>query len=51
MYTQTSEMKKFVCREIERGGSLETARLILKEANNRKIQDSKKEPVEGSNHQ
>lgn len=46
---QISEMKKFVAREIQRCGNLELAYGVCKEANQRKIVDSKKESYEDSN--
>lgn len=45
-----AEMKKFVFRETTRvGGNLERALGICKEANQRKIRESKKESCEDSN--
>ncbi len=42
--SQVAEMKKFVMREMTReGGNLERAYQICKEANKRKIRESKKE--------
>lgn len=42
--SQIGEMKKFVMREATRdGGNLERAYLVCKEANQRKIRESKKE--------
>lgn len=53
--SQVAEMKKFVCREIDRASktnvptSLETIYLLMKEANQRKVEATKKELCESSN--
>lgn len=47
--SQIAEMKKFVFGEIVRGGNIERAYGVCKEANQRKIAESKKETCTVSN--